>query len=159
MAARKKTAKKTTRKSTTKKTTAKRKTVARKKPAARKTTKKKVAARKTTAKKLAAVQVGKKPFTKSEFVTAVSERSGLTRKDIGGVLEAISSVISSHLGKNGPGIFVWSGLAKFKVVKKPATKQRKGVNPFTGEPCIFKAKPASRKVKVLPLKNLKEMAQ
>jgi nucleoid DNA-binding protein len=104
------------------------------------------------------VSVGSKPFTKSQFISTLSEHTGISRKDAGNVLATVSKVIGAHLGKGGPAIFSWPGLFKMKIVKKPATKSRKGINPFTGEPTIFKAKPASRKVKILPLKGLKEMA-
>ena len=57
----------------------------------------------------------------------------------------------------GNGLFTMPGLLKMKVVKKPATKAREGINPFTGEKMMFKAKPASKKVRVMPLKNLKAM--
>ena len=104
------------------------------------------------------VVVGAKPFTKSQLVSTISEQTGISRKDATNVLGAVSKVIGAHLGKNGPAVFSWPGLFKMKIVKKPATKARKGTNPFTGEPTVFKAKPASRKVKILPLKQLKEMA-
>jgi len=57
----------------------------------------------------------------------------------------------------GPGLFTLPGLLKMKVVKKPATKAREGINPFTKEKMVFKAKPASKKVRVLPLKSLKAL--
>lgn len=103
------------------------------------------------------INVGSKPFTKSEFMTALADRTGLARKDISGVLSAISETIEGHLKKSGPELFSWPGLLKIQVVKKPATKARKGINPFTGEMTTFKAKPASRKVKIRALKQLKEM--
>ena len=162
MAARKKTAKKTTRKSTTK-TSAKRKTTVRKttakkkSPAKRKTATRKTAAKRPTAKK-AAIKVGKKPYTKSEILNAIAEHTELTRKQVSSVFDALGDVIKPHVGKSGPGLFSIPGLMKIKVVKKPATKARKGINPFTGEEMMFKAKPASRKVKILPLKSLKDMA-
>ena len=66
-------------------------------------------------------------------------------------------MIKKDLGKRGPGVFTVPSLMKIKVVRKPATKARKGINPFTGEETVFKAKPARNVVKVLPLKALKEM--
>jgi len=69
------------------------------------------------------------------------------------VFDSLNTVIKKSLKSNG--IFTLPGLAKMKVVKKPATKAREGVNPFTGEKMVFKAKPASKKVRVMPLKNLK----
>lgn len=158
MAARKSPAKTTKRKSSTKakaRTTTKRRTVAVKKPVAKKptTAKKTVAAKKRTA-----ISVGKKPFTKSQFVAAICDHTELARKDVVAVLEAVPEIISAHVRKGGPEIFSWPGLLKIQVVKKPATKARKGINPFTGEMMMFKAKPASRRVKIRALKQLKEMA-
>jgi nucleoid DNA-binding protein len=66
-------------------------------------------------------------------------------------------LIKKNVGKRGPGVFTVPGLMKVKVVKKPATKARKGINPFTGEATTFKAKPARKVVKVQPLKGLKDM--
>lgn len=164
MAAAKKTVKRAAVKKAPSKSTAKKVTA--KKPAAKKkATVKKVAAKKTTVKKATSapkaprkISVGSKPYTKSEFITTISEATNVSRKEISQVLSVISDIIGAHLQKQGPAIFSWPGLLKMKVVKKPATKARKGVNPFTGEPTVFKAKPASRKVKILPLKQLKAMA-
>ena len=93
--------------------------------------------------------------TKSEVLTQISKDTGLSRKQIGGVFDSLSGVIKKSL-KSG-GLFTIPGLLKLKVVKKPATKAREGVNPFTGEKMTFKAKPASKKVRALPLKALKSM--
>ena len=152
--AKKKVAKKATAKKATVKKTAKKKVVKKvAKKAVKKTVKK--AAKSTPAKKL---KVGKKPFTKSEIMSAVAEMSGIAKKEAVAVVDALASVIGAHVAKTGPGMVSVPGLLKIKVAKKPATKARKGINPFTGEPTTFKAKPASRKVKVLPLKALKDMA-
>lgn len=107
---------------------------------------------------LSKVSVGEKPYGKSELIMTLSGRTGVHRKQVQQVLEALQEVIQVHLNKQGPETFIWPGIAKIQVVKKPATKARKGTNPFTGEEMIFKAKPASRKVKIRPLKKLKEMA-
>lgn len=104
------------------------------------------------------ISVGNTPYSKSELFTSIAERSGLNRKDVKAVMGTISDIIHAHLAKQGPEEFKWPGLFKITVVKKPATKSRKGISPFTGEEMIFKAKPASRKVKVRALKKLKEMA-
>ncbi len=98
-----------------------------------------------------------KPPTKSEIYTFISEETELTRKQVGAVFEALNKIIEKNLKSRGPGVFTIPGLAKIKVVKKPATKARKGINPFTGEETVFKAKPARKVVKVLPLKGLKDM--
>lgn len=97
--------------------------------------------------------------TKSEIYAQIVEDTGLTRKDVAAVFESLNGQIKKNLGgRNAPGMFTVPGLLKMRVVKKPATKARKGINPFTGEEMMFKAKPASRVVKVSALKGLKDMA-
>ena len=91
--------------------------------------------------------------TKSEIVAQISKDTGLSKKDVSAVFESQANIIKKSL--KGAGLFTMPGLLKMKVVKKPATKARQGTNPFTGEPMTFKAKPASKKVRVMPLKNLK----
>ncbi len=98
-----------------------------------------------------------RPPTKSQIMGAIADDTGLTRKDVGAVFDSLNAIIKKNLGRRGPGVFSVPGLMKIKVVKKPATKARKGINPFTGEEMVFKAKPARKAVKVLPLKGLKEM--
>lgn len=98
-----------------------------------------------------------KAFTKTEMLGAIAMHTGLAQKQIGGVIEALHNVIERHLKKGGPGIFVLPGMLKFQIIHKPATKARKGVNPFTGEEMMFKAKPARNVIKVKALKRLKEM--
>ena len=93
--------------------------------------------------------------TKSEVLTQISKDTALSRKQVSSVFDSLSGVIKKSL--RGNGLFTMPGLMKLKVVKKPATKQREGINPFTGEKMTFKAKPASKKVRVLPLKSLKAM--
>ncbi len=101
--------------------------------------------------------MSKKPPTKTEILNHISEETGLSRKDVSAVLESLNDLIAKNLKPRGAGIFNLPGLLKIKVVKKPATKARKGINPFTGEETVFKAKPARKAVKVLPLKGLKDM--
>jgi nucleoid DNA-binding protein len=91
--------------------------------------------------------------TKSDILASISKDTGLSKKQVSAVFDSLNTVIKKSLKSNG--IFTLPGLAKMKVVKKPATKAREGVNPFTGEKMVFKAKPASKKVRVMPLKNLK----
>ena len=98
-----------------------------------------------------------KARTKSQVYGDLSESAELKRKEISSVFEGLSELIKKDLGKRGPGVFTVPGLMKIKVVRKPATKARKGINPFTKEETTFKAKPARNVVKVLPLKALKEM--
>ena len=93
--------------------------------------------------------------TKSEILAAISKDTDLSRKQVSAVFDSLAAIIRKSL--RGHGIVTLPGLLKLKVVKKPATKQREGVNPFTGEKMIFKAKPASKKVRALPLKSLKQM--
>ena len=98
-----------------------------------------------------------KPPTKSEILGHISEETGLTRKEVAAVFESLHGVIKKNLGRRGPGVFTIPGLVKVKRVNKPATKARKGINPFTGEETTFKAKPARNVVKAVCLKGLKEM--
>lgn len=99
----------------------------------------------------------KKPTSKSEILSHIAEKTNLKRKDISAVFDELASLIHRDL-KNGPGIFNVMGLMKIKLIQKPATPARKGINPFTKEEVMFKAKPARNIVKVQPLKTLKEMA-
>ena len=100
----------------------------------------------------------KKPPTKSEIYTTIADDTGLTKKDVAAVFDSLSAQIKKNLGGRGAaGMFTVPGLLKMRVVKKPARKARKGVNPFTGEEMMFKAKPASKTVKVAALKGLKDM--
>jgi len=108
------------------------------------------------AKKKAAAAPGK-AMTKTEILTALSEGTGLSKKEISSVFDELGTLIGKNLGKKGPGVFNIPGLMKVKVIRKPATKARPGINPFTKEEVIFKAKPARNVVKVLPLKALKDM--
>ena len=93
--------------------------------------------------------------TKSEILAQISKDTGLSKRQVSEVFDSLSTIIRKSL--RGAGLFTMPGLVKMKVVKKPATKAREGVNPFTGEKMVFKAKPGSQKVRVMPLKNLKEM--
>jgi nucleoid DNA-binding protein len=93
--------------------------------------------------------------TKSEVLTQISKDTGLSRKQVGEVFESLNGCVKKSL--KGAGLFTFPGLLKMKVVKKPATKAREGVNPFTGEKMMFKAKPASKKVRIAALKSLKAM--
>lgn len=99
----------------------------------------------------------KKPLNKGQILKTIAESSCLTKKQVGFVFEGLAEIIEVHLKKKGPGEFVLPGLAKFRVIFKPATKAREGINPFTGQPTVFAAKPARYIVKVRPLKKLKDM--
>ncbi|MDH5762921.1 MAG: HU family DNA-binding protein [Nitrospinota bacterium] len=98
-----------------------------------------------------------KPPTKSEILNHIASETDLSRKQVAAVFESLGGMINKSLSSRGPGLFNVVGLMKVKVIKKPATKERKGINPFTGEETVFKAKPARKVVKVQPLKALKDM--
>jgi nucleoid DNA-binding protein len=95
-----------------------------------------------------------KRMSKTQFVAAVAEKSGLTKKQTNAALEAINMVVTRELGKKGPGEVVFPGLLKLSVVSKPATRQHEGINPFTKEPMTYKARPARKVVKARALKTL-----
>lgn len=97
----------------------------------------------------------KKPPTKSEVFGTIADQTDLTKKQVAEVFAALDGVIKKSLKANDA--FTLPGLAKMVVKKKPATKARPGKNPFTGEDIMIKAKPASKTVRIRPLKNLKEM--
>ena len=97
-----------------------------------------------------------KPMTKTEVYNALAEKTDLSKKDVQAVFESLGELIADQLG-DGPGVFTIPGMMKLKAVHKPAVPARKGKNPFTGEEQMFKAKPASKNVKVTALKGLKDM--
>ena len=98
-----------------------------------------------------------KARTKSQIIGEIAEQTEFTRREVADVFEAMAGLIKKDLGRRGPGTFTVPGLMKIRVVRKPATKARKGINPFTGEEAIFQAKPARNVVKARPLKGLKEL--
>jgi nucleoid DNA-binding protein len=98
-----------------------------------------------------------KPMSKSEIMAGIAETTGLSKKQVGSVFEAMTGQISKSLGKSGSGVYTVPGLMKLVVIRKPATKAHKGINRFTGEEVMFKAKPARNVVKIRALKNLKDM--
>ncbi len=97
-----------------------------------------------------------KSVTKAEIYGLLADKTGLSKKDIASVFGAMGDLINKELGKKGPGLFVIPGLLKLKVVRKPATKAKQGINPFTKEPMTIKAKPARNVIKAQPLKALKD---
>ena len=100
---------------------------------------------------------GKKPLKKTEVLAALTEATGLTKQQVVGVFEALAKLIGENLAEDGPGVLTIPDLMQVKVVRKPAVPERKGINPFTKEETIFKAKPARNAVKVVPLKGLKAL--
>jgi nucleoid DNA-binding protein len=117
-----------------------------------------MAGTKPSAKKAAAIS---EKFTKTAILTAIADDSGLSKKQVGSVLDGLTDLIERHLKKRGAGEFTLPGLLKIKAVKRPARPARKGVpNPFKpGELMDIPKKPASIRVKVLPLKKLKGFAE
>jgi nucleoid DNA-binding protein len=96
-------------------------------------------------------------YSKTQILDQIAADTGLARKQVAAVLDGLGTIIAGHLDKRGVGEFVLPGLLKINTIKKPAVKARKGINPFTKEEVMFKAKPASTAVKVRPLKALKDM--
>lgn len=107
--------------------------------------------------RIPAVTSVNKPFTKGQLFSILAGRTGLQRKEITAIFDELKTIIAAHIKKQGPGHFTLPGLIKLTVTHKPATKARKGINPFTGEEMMFKAKPARNVVKARALKQLKEM--
>ena len=93
-------------------------------------------------------------MTKSQLVAKIAELQKLAKKDVKAMMETLAEVGYKELKKNG--VFVVPGFANFVVVKKPATKEREGTNPFTGEEMTFKAKPARKVIRARPVKAVKE---
>nr|VFK15812.1 MAG: nucleoid DNA-binding protein [Candidatus Kentron sp. LFY] len=100
-----------------------------------------------------------KHLNKSQLISALSENTGLTKKDVTCVLDELSNLISRHVRSDGAGEFVLPGLLKIRTVYKPATEERRGILGITGKETVFQAKPARMVVKVTPLTGLKDMAQ
>ena len=95
-----------------------------------------------------------KQMSKSQLIAMISEKNELAKKDVKAVMETLMEVGHKELKKNG--VFLLPGFAKFVVIKKPATKARKGINPFNGEEMMFKAKPARKVVRARPVKAAKD---
>ena len=130
---------------------------AKKAPAKKKASaKKKAPAKAAPAKKAPAL---KDKMTKTQIVATIAENTDLSRKQVSDVMAELETLIERSIKKRAVGEFTLPGLMKITTVKKPAVKARKGINPFTGEETMFKAKPASVAVKVRPLKKMKEFAQ
>ena len=137
--------------------------MATKKAAAKKAPAKKKAAKKAPAKKPAAkapakVKAISTKMTKTQIVGSIADNTGLSKKQVSDVMQQLENLIEGSIKKRGAGEFTIPGLMKVTTVRKPAVKARKGINPFTGEETMFKAKPASTAVKIRPLKKIKEFA-
>ncbi len=93
-------------------------------------------------------------MSKSELIQKIADDVSLPKKDVKAVIESLATVGYKEMKKTGT--FLLPGFAKFVVIKKPATKERTGINPFTKEPTVFKAKPARKVLKVRPVKAAKD---
>jgi nucleoid DNA-binding protein len=93
-------------------------------------------------------------MSKSELIQKVADEASVAKKDAKAVIESLATVAYREMKKSGE--FLLPGFAKFIVVKKPATKERQGINPFTKEPAVFKAKPARKMLKVRAVKAAKD---
>jgi DNA-binding protein HU-beta len=100
-----------------------------------------------------------KRLTKAQVIAEIANGTELDKKSVARVFDSLQDIIRKQLTGRGPGEFVIPGLVKLRVVKKPATKERQGINPFTKEPITIPAKPASKKVRATALKNLKDLVQ
>jgi nucleoid DNA-binding protein len=99
----------------------------------------------------------KKPMNKTEIIAALSETTGLAKQQVTGLFQDLAALMKKNLGDEGPGVFALLDLLQIKVVRKPAVPEHQGINPFTKQEMLVKAKPAKNVVKVVPLKGLKSM--
>jgi DNA-binding protein HU-beta len=100
-----------------------------------------------------------KRLTKAQVIAELAGVTALDKKTVNKFFEALTDMAKKQLGPKGPGEFVLPGLVKLKAVKKAATKDRQGINPFTKEPMLIKGKPASKKIRATAIKALKDMIQ
>jgi len=133
----------------------KKKTTAKKRTAAKKSSVKRGASK--AAKPVKRIKTIKEPFTRSTMLATIAENAGLSKKQVTTVFDEFRDIVEGHIKNGSARTFTMHGLFKIKVNRKPATRARKGTNPFTGEAMTFKAKPARNVVKIQPLKALKDM--
>lgn len=125
--------------------------------AKKKSTAKKKVAPKAAAPKTSAVKAVAEKQTKTQIIASISEETGLSKKDVGSVFSSLRGLIEAHMKKRGSGEFTIPETGvKIRRIKKPATKARKMISPFSGEEITVKAKPARNQVKISALKALKE---
>lgn len=98
-----------------------------------------------------------KAMSKTEVLNVLAEKTDLSKKEIGAVLDELANLIGDQLGKKGPGVFSVPGMMKLKAVHKPAKKAYRGIDPFTKQERDFAAKPASTRIRITALKKLKDM--
>lgn len=118
--------------------------------------KKNVAAAKAKNTKIKKTAKSTGAATKSQLISNIAEKVGMTKKQVGEVFGHLASTAMTDLSKKGPGVFTIPGLAKMLVKVRPARAAKKGINPFTGQEMTFKAKPATNVVKIRPLKAVKD---
>ena len=122
---------------------------------------KKVSATRSATKRPAAPRTAttaiRDPYTKAKLLATLAENTGVEKKHVAAVLTELNAVIERHVKKRAAGQFTLPGIMKVRTTRKPATRARKGRNPFTGDEIMIKAKPARTVVKISPLKGLKEM--
>lgn len=99
----------------------------------------------------------KKAMSKTEVISALANGTGLSKKQVNEFFDELVKLIGDNLSEDGPGVFNIPGMMKVRVVRKPATPERTGINPFTKQEQVFAAKPARNVVKVSPLKRLKDV--
>lgn len=147
-------AKRNAKKSTTRKPAARGAKKVAKKPAPKAAAK---AAAKAASKPARIVGAKGKPRSKGDVQATIAEHVGISKKEVAAVFDTMGTIIAADLQKGNAGTFNVPGLMKVIVQRKPATKARQGLNPFTGEMTTFKAKPARNVIKIRPLKALKDM--
>ena len=129
------------------------------KKAVKKAAPKKAASKSAAPKAVAAAPKPiKEALSKSGLVAHLLDASGVSAKEVRAVMAALEGAVAGSVNKKGAGSFTLPGLLKITAVKVPAKPKRKGINPFTKEEQVFAAKPASTKIKVRPLKKLKDAA-
>ncbi|HIH2763690.1 MAG TPA: HU family DNA-binding protein [Candidatus Azoamicus sp.] len=101
----------------------------------------------------------KQYLTKQKLLQHIANNTGLSKKNVNSVFETLAETIKNHMKKDGPEKFILPGLLKLTIKNVPEQKEKIGFNPFTKKEMKFKAKPASRKIKVRLLKNLKDMVK
>jgi nucleoid DNA-binding protein len=102
-------------------------------------------------------QASKKPRNKTEILNALVAATGLTKQQVASVFQQLAVLIKEDLGEQGPGVITIPDLLQIKVVRKPAVPEHTGINPFTKQEMVFKAKPAKNAVKLVALKGLKSL--
>ena len=100
-----------------------------------------------------------KAFNRSDLIQTLSEHVAISKKEAAAVLDTLKDIIVAHLVKGGPQHFKWPGLLNMRVKEKAATQARQGVNPLTGQPTTFAAKPAQSLIKIKALNNLKDLIE